>query len=80
VSGSPPPQMGNSSSAREDSDETPVPDKVGMKGKKKKRNKGEDVMTKVVKTMSDGLRNSDKMFLELEGKRLKVEEQQKHEE
>jgi len=37
-------------------------------------------MTKVVKTMSDGLRNSDKMFLELEEKRLKFEEQQKHEE
>ena len=38
------------------------------------------MMTKVVKTMSDGLRNSDKMFLELEEKRLKFEEQQKHEE
>ena len=40
----------------------------------------EDVMTKVVKTMSDGLKSSDKMFMELEEKWLKFEEQQKCEE
>ena len=38
------------------------------------------MMTKVVKTMSDGLRNSNKIFLELEEKQLKFEEQQKREE
>ena len=37
-------------------------------------------LTKVVKIMSDGLRNSNKMFLELEEKTLKFEEQQKREE
>ena len=36
-------------------------------------------MTKVMKTMTDGLRNSDKIFMELEEKRLKFEEQQRRE-
>ena len=34
-------------------------------------------MTKIMKTMTDGLRSSDKMFME---QRLKVEEQQRREE
>ena len=86
VGGTPPLQKGSSSSTsslKEDSEELSSKDKAGIKGKKRKRSKGEileDVMTKVVKTMSDGLKNSDKMFLELEEKRLKFEEQQKHEE
>ena len=73
----------SSSSAKEDSDDISPTDKVGIKGKKGKRSKGEvleDAMTKVMKTMTDGLRNSDKMFMELEEKRLKFEEQQRREE
>ena len=83
MSGTPPSNHGSSSSAKEDSDEIPTTDKVGIKGKKRKRSKGEvleDAMTKVIKTMTDGLRSSDKMFMELEEKRLKFEEQQRREE
>ena len=82
VSDTPPPRKGSNTSMKEDSNEVPVTDKVGIKGKKRKRSKGEileDVMTKVVKTMSDG-RSSDKMFMELEEKRLQFEEKQKREE
>ena len=68
-----PPSLHNSSgsSAKEHSDEDSTIDKVGIKGKKRKRSKGkvlEDAMTKVMKTMTDGLRSSNKMFMELEGK------------
>ena len=83
TSGTPSSNRGSSSSAKEDSDEIPTTDKVGIKGKKRKRSKGEvleDAMTKIMKTMTDGLRSSDKMFMELEEKRLKFEEQQRREE
>ena len=43
----------------------------------------EDVMTKAMKVMTvmtDGLKDSDRMFTELEVKRLKFEEQQRREE
>ena len=53
-----------------------------IKGKKRKRSKGEvleDVMSKVMKTMIDGLKSSDKMFTEMEEKRMKFEEQQRKE-
>ena len=79
VGGTPPLQKGSSSSTsslKEDSEELSSKDKAGIKGKKRKTSKEEileDVMTKVVKTMSDGLRNSDKIFFELEEKRLKFE-------
>ena len=79
VSGKPPSGHDSSgSSAKEYSDEDSTTDKVGIKGKKRKRSKREvleDVMTKVMKTMTDGLSSSDKMFMELEEK-LKFEEQQ----
>ena len=55
---------------------------INMKGKKRRRSKGEvieDMMAKVMKSVTEGLK-SDKMFLELEEKRLKFEEQQKREE
>ena len=35
------------------------------------------VMSKVMTTVTEGLKESDKMFLELEEKRMKFEEQQK---
>ena len=69
VSSTPPPR--SSSSVKEDSDEIFVTDKVGIKGKKRKQSKGEileDVMTKMVKMMSDGLKSSDRMFMEMEEK------------
>ena len=40
----------------------------------------EGVALKVMKSVTDGLRESDKMFLELEEKRMKFEEQQRREE
>ena len=40
---------------------------------------GEDDLSKVAKTITEGLKDSDKMFLELEEKRMKFEEQQKRE-
>ena len=58
----------NRGSAKEEISTT---DKVEIKGKKRKQSKGEvleDAMTKVMKTMTDGLRSSDKMFMELEEK------------
>ena len=54
-----------------------------VKPKKCKRSKGEimeDVMVKVMKIVTDSIKSSDKMFSELEEKRLKFEEQQKREE
>ena len=84
VSGTPPSHRNSiSSSPKEDSDESSTANKVEIKGKKRKQSKGEvleDAVTKVMKTMTDGLRNSDKMFMELEEKRLKFEEQQRREE
>lgn len=49
---------------------------------KRKRSKGEvveDVMSKVMKTVTEGLRESDKMFLDMEEKRMKFEEQKREE-
>lgn len=40
----------------------------------------EEVVSKVMKTVTDGLRETDKMFLELEEKRMEHEAQQKREE
>ena len=56
-----------------------------QKKEKKRRNKGEVlddiiIIMKMMKVMTDGLRDSDKMFIELEEKRLKFEEQQRREE
>lgn len=54
-----------------------------QKGKKRKRSKGEvieDVMSKVMKSVTESLKESDRMFVELEEKRMKFEEQQKKEE
>ena len=73
------PGAGSSSSTRS---ATPVRS-TGIKGKKRKRTKGEvmeDVASKLVKTITEGLKESDRMFLELEEKRMKYEEQQKREE
>ena len=40
----------------------------------------EDMMVKVMKSVTDSIKSSDKMFSDLEEKRLKFEEQQKREE
>ena len=40
----------------------------------------EDVASKLVKTITEGLKESDRMFLELEEKQMEYEEQQKREE
>ena len=37
-------------------------------------------MSKVMKTIADGLRESDRMFMELEEKRMEMKAQQKREE
>ena len=60
-----------------------VKNRAGIKGKKRKRSKGElleDAMTKAMKIMTDGLGDSDKMFIDLEEKRMKFEENQRSEE
>ena len=38
-----------------------------------------DTLSKVAKTITEGLKESNKMFVELEEKRMKFEEQQKRE-
>jgi len=40
----------------------------------------EDVMMKAMKVMTDGLKESDKMFIQLEEKRMEFEERQRREE
>ena len=40
----------------------------------------EEIASKVMKTVTDGLREADKMFIELEEKRMEFEAQQKREE
>ena len=53
------------------------------RSRKRKRGKAEqleDVLSKVMKTMTDGMRETDKMFIELEEKRLAHEAQQRREE
>lgn len=62
---------------------TPARSSTAIKGKKRKRSKGEvmeEVLSNVMKTITEGLKESDRMFLELEEKRMKFEEQQKKEE
>ena len=57
--------------------ENNVKNRAGIKGKKRKRSKGEvleDVMTKGMKVMTDCLRDNDKMFINLEEKRIKFKE------
>lgn len=57
--------------------------KRAVKSKKRKRCKAEvmeDMMVKVMKSVTDSIKSSDKMFTDLEEKRLKFEEQQKREE
>ena len=52
-------------------------------GRKRKRNKGEvmeDMMTKVMKSVTDSMQNSDRMFLELEERRMKFEAEQRRQE
>ena len=74
------PPTHHSSGSVDDTEDIAKKDRANIKGKKRKRSKGEvleDVMTKV---MTDGLRDSDKMSTELEEKRMKFEEQQKREE
>lgn len=77
------PDNGASSSSRNSSRSATPVRSTGVKGKKRKRSKAEvieDVMLKVVKTVTHGMKESDKMFLELEEKRMKYEEEQKREE
>ena len=72
----------NSRSGSRESDDSDKRGDSSIKGKKRKRSKGEvleDVMSKVMKTMTDGLKSSNKMFTELEEKRMKFEEQQRKE-
>jgi len=50
------------------------------KGKKQKRAKAEvmeDIMAKAMKTMTDGIKESEKMFIDLEEKHMKFEEKMK---
>ena len=47
--------------------------------KQRKRSRGEmveDIVTKMIKSVTEGLKKSDKMFIELETKRMKFEEEQ----
>ena len=56
---------------------------AGIKGKKRKGTQEEvmeSVVGKVMKAVMEGLKESDKMFVELEEKRMKFEQQQKREE
>ena len=55
----------------------------GIKGRKRKRSKGEvveQVVKKVMKTVTEGMKECDRMFMEMEEKRMQFEEQQKREE
>ena len=70
-------------SGRSSRSSTPASSATAIKGKKRKRSKAEvieDSLFKVATTITEGLKESDKMFLELEDKRMKFEEQQKREE
>ena len=52
-------------------------------GRKRKRNKGEimeEMMTKVMKSVTDSMQSSDRMFVELEERRMKFEAEQRKEE
>ena len=83
LSGTPPSQHSGGSVKDADTEDIAKNDWAGIKGKKRKRSKGEvleDVMTKAMKVMTDGLRDSDKMFIELEEKRMKFEEKKRREE
>lgn len=79
---------GSSSAALEDLDNNssapePATDSKLKRSNKRKRGKVEafeEVVSKVMKTVTDGLRETDKMFLELEEKRMEMEAQQKREE
>ena len=82
LSGTPPSHHSGGSVIDADTEDI-AKDGAGIKGKKRKRSKGElleDVMAKAMKVMTDGLRDSDKMFIELEEKRMKFEEKQRKEE
>jgi len=49
----------------------------GIIGKKRKRNKGEiieEVITKAMKTVTDGMKESEKMFLEMEERQMEFQE------
>ena len=50
--------------------------RAGTKGKKRKRDKGEVLENVMMKAMTGGLRDSDKMFIDLDEKRMKFEENQ----
>ena len=53
-----------------------------IQGKKRKRSKGEvieQVVTEAMKAVTEGMKDSDKLSMEMEEKRLKFEEQQKQE-
>ena len=59
------------------------PNTNAIKGKKRKRTKGEvmeAVVSKLMKTVTEEMKESDKMFMELEEKQMKFEEQQRREE
>lgn len=76
------PSQNSSRSGSLESDDSDKRGGSSIKGKKRKRSKGEvleEVMSEVMKTMTDGLKSSDKMFTELEEKRMKFEEQQRKE-
>ena len=72
----------NSRLGSQESDDSDKRGDSSIKGKKCKRSKGEvleDVMSKVMKTMTNGLKSTDKMFTELGEKRMNFEEQQRKE-
>ena len=61
---------------------TPVSN-TSSKGRNRKRSKAEmleGIMSNAMKAVTEGLKESDRMFIELEEKRMKFEEQQKREE
>lgn len=62
------------------SDSNEVKPKRSRKRKRGKAEQLEDVLSKVMKTMTDGMRETDKLFIELEEKRLAQEAQQRREE
>ena len=75
-------EVEESGSGRSSRNSTPASSSTAIKGKKRKRSKGEvieDALSKVEKTITEGLKESDKMFVELDEERMKVEEQQKRE-
>ena len=70
----------NSSNTELPTDSTHESKQCRRKRKRSKVESFEEVMSKVMKTVTDGLKETDKMFLELEEKRMESEIQQRGEE